>query len=645
MTKTSSQLNTLWNRIRSRKLVQWAISYLAAAWVALQAIALFGENLGWPGTLFRGAAVLLAGGLAAVVVLAWFHGERGRQRVTLLELGLLLTLLVLTSAALFAVRRGHAAESAWTAVSAAAAFAGSPSIAILPFANSSADPEAEYLSEGISEDIATSLGKLARVTVVSTAATRRYKGSHESPASIAVELGGVGHVLTGSVQQWQHRVRVTAQLVDGGTNVQVWAESYERDFADLLGVQSEIAQQVARALGAHLREVVRGGEAVPTSSLNAYDLLLKAREHARRGTSESNDIAIQLYRRAIAEDPGFALAYAELADRYTRKLVVFGDPQAWPDTALVLARRAVALDSSSSEAHQAVGYALLNKGSLGSARKELEAAVRLDPNNAAAVRNLAVVASQTGRFDLALPMYRRALELDPLSITPLVNAANTLARLGRITEAEGLLERARLLEPDNRTVHLVSALLALARVRSPELPELPLDDRARGLAATFPQNSRALATAGSLFLAAGNLIAAHEHYEAAYAISPVDYEWVWEWDIRTALAYTRWQLGDPAGASKLLDELERDIQKALDAGAEFYSIHYDRAVIHLIRDQRREFLRWLERAISLGWTPSPGTVEHPLLAGIAGDPEFRRIMTRAERSRAELLERLGQWRW
>jgi eukaryotic-like serine/threonine-protein kinase len=645
MTKTSIQLGFSWNRIRRRKVVQWAVSYLAAAWVALQAIALFGENLGWPGTLFRDAAVLLAGGLPAVLAIAWFHGERGRQRVTPLELGLLLTFVVVTSAALVAVRRGHAAESSSAAVSAAAAFAGSPSIAILPFTNSSADPEAEYLSEGISEDIATTLGKLARVTVVSTAATRRYKGSPESPASIAAELGGVGHVLTGSVQQWQHRVRVTAQLVDGGTNVQVWAESYEHDFADLLGVQSEIAQQVARRLGAHLREVVQGGQAVPTSNLNAYDLLLKAREHARRGTSEGNDIAIQLYRRAIAEDPGFALAYAELAVCYTRKLVAFGDPQDWPDTALVLARRAVALDSLSSEAHRAAGYALLHKGSFGSASKQLEVAVRLDPNNAAAVRNLAVVASQTGRFDLALPMYRRSLELDPLSIAPLVNAANTLARLGRTMEAEGLLERARLLEPDNRMVHFVSALLALARVRSPELPELPLENRAQELAITFPQNSRALATAGSLFLAAGDLVAADEHYDAAHAISPVDYEWIWEWDIRIALAYTRWQLGDSAGASKLLEELERDIQKALDEGAEFYSIHYDMAVIHLIRDQRREFLRWLERAISLGWTPSVGIVEHPLLAGVVDDPEFRRIMTRAERSRAELLERLGQWRW
>jgi TolB-like protein len=242
-------------RLKERKLVQWAIAYVAAAFALLQGIDIVAQQFDWPAGIRRGITLALIVGFFITLVLAWYHGEHGSQRVSgteLLIIGLVLALgggfLWRYAAGSHAVETQPAAASAANHPPAAATQIPEKSIAVLPFENLSSDKENSYFTDGVQDEILTDLARVADLKVISRTSVMQYRDpAARNSRKIGQELG-VAHLLEGSVQRAEGKVRVNAQLIDTRTDAHLWAQTYDRNLKDVFAIQSEIAETIADQL-------------------------------------------------------------------------------------------------------------------------------------------------------------------------------------------------------------------------------------------------------------------------------------------------------------------------------------------------------------------------------------------------------------
>jgi len=319
-----------------------------------------------------------------------------------------------------------------------------PSLAVLPFENMSSDPEQGYFSDGISEDITTELSKISGLFVIARNSAFTYKGRAVRVQDVSRELG-VRYVLEGSVRKAGDRVRVTAQLIDAAAGGHVWAERYDRDLTDIFAVQDEITREIVSALQVKLtRDERRRAWGPGTRSVEAYEYVLRGRELARRHTPQTRDEARPLLERAIALDPGFAAAHAELALTHVVDYVNrwSGDPERSLELGHRLARKAVALDEAEPWAHFVLGVALLWMKRLDQASAEVRRAIGLDPNLAHGHALLGNVLHYAGRAEESLAPLHRAMRLDPYCPDVYLHfLAQSHFALGRYEEAVAALRR------------------------------------------------------------------------------------------------------------------------------------------------------------------------------------------------------------
>ena len=245
-------------------------------------------------------------GFFVTLVLAWYHGERGAQRVSGTELLILALLLVLGGGFLwqFAGTSRKAASVASLIPNESQSVPNAKSIAVLPFENLSDDKNAAYFADGIQDEILTKLASIADLKVISRTSTAKYKSKPEDLRTVSQQLG-VATVLEGSVQKAADKVRVNVQLIDARADSHLWARSYDRDIQDIFAVESEVAQEIADALKAKLSPAEANTMAnVPTNDMQAYDLFLKGEYEQRAANSnfrtESFDLAARWYKEAIA---------------------------------------------------------------------------------------------------------------------------------------------------------------------------------------------------------------------------------------------------------------------------------------------------------------------------------------------------------
>src|SRR3989441_2369265 len=336
-----------------------------------------------------------------------------------------------------------------------------PSIAVLPFVNMSGDPEQEYFSDGITEDLITDLSKLSGLFVISRNSVFLYKGKAVKPEQVSQELG-VRYVLEGSVRKAGSRVRITAQLIDATTGYHLWADRYDRDLQDIFAVQDDVTQQIVAALKVKLtgREQGRLGR-TPTNILEAYDCFLRGLEYHAQRTQEANARARQMFERAIALDPQFAVAYAFLGRTYLMELVFQWEEK--PQTAeqvFSLGQKAVALDDSQPTAHETLAYAYLGKKQHAQAIAEAERALSLDPNFADAYITLGDILSFAGRPEEAIRLVETAMRLNPCYPASYLWSLGHAYRLaGRYEEAIAALKRVLTRNPDHLTAHVLLAAL------------------------------------------------------------------------------------------------------------------------------------------------------------------------------------------
>jgi class 3 adenylate cyclase/TolB-like protein/Tfp pilus assembly protein PilF len=324
------------------------------------------------------------------------------------------------------------------------------SVAVLVLANQSGDANQDYFSDGLTEDITHALGRFKELTVIAYSAVLPFRNKELPPAEIGKALNA-RYLVGGTVRRMGQRVRVTVQLTDTANNTQLWSEQYDDELSDIFGVQERIARRVAGTLASNLQQIaLQQSLRKPTDNLDAYDLMLRSRALAKEASRAGNRMARGMLERATAMAPGYAEAYAELADAYFQRAVFGWSEFAQSDieTAIHLARKAIELDEESVLAHSVLAraYTAIQKYDLGLA--ESERALEINPSNSEVLAARAAVLLWTGRIEASIAAAELAMRLN-VNIGPEASLNLGIAYLlsRRYADAVRLLEAARARHP------------------------------------------------------------------------------------------------------------------------------------------------------------------------------------------------------
>ncbi len=482
-------LTGLLQRLRKRKLVQWALAYVAFAFALLQGVDIVVQRFEWPAQIERILILALAAGFCVALVLAWYHGERGAQRVTGTELLILSLLLAIGGGLLWrfarvttvssgatiasapkaaATRTPDTAQRASASLAPAVPIAAIPakSIAVLPFVNLSGDPKNAYFSDGVTEEIINALAQIPNLKVAARTSAFAVRG--EDVHKVGAVLG-VANLLEGSVQKSGDEVRITAQLIDTRSGYHLWSEKYDRKLTSIFAVEDEISKAIADKLQVQLA----GGNgqalvAQKTIDPRAHDFYLRGLTLlAARSVGE----AVSVFQQAVGIDPNYAQAWAALAE--AQALL----PGYGPDSAgiayadsLKSAARALALDPNNALAHVAQGMVYSNQMRWTDADGALRRALALAPGDAEVLNQYAQFLNGVGQLEPALVELDRALQRDPLSGTSAVIRVQLRLILHRDDPdtAAGRVKAILAAHPKSLFVHRAATLIYLALHRYPE---------------------------------------------------------------------------------------------------------------------------------------------------------------------------------
>lgn len=344
------------------------------------------------------------------------------------------------------------------------------SIAVLPFTNMSNDPENEYFTDGMAEEIINALMKVQAIRVASRTSAFAFKGQKQDIRKIGEQLG-VSTVLEGSVRKGGQKLRITAQLINVADGYQLWSERYDRDLEDVFAIQDEIAGNIVKALRVVLSEdEKRAIEKAPTSDVRAYDFYLRGRQFLHQFRRTGILFARRMFERAIESDPGYVQAYAGAADCCSFLYMYWDASKANLEQADSYSRRALELGPEMAEAHASRGLALSLSKRYDEAESEFQTAIRLNPKLFEAHYFYGRALFQQGKYQEAVDQYEAAEQIRPEDCQSPLLAVQALRSLGRIDEAQAtqrrgaqLAERYLDLNPDDpRTLTLgASALMDL----------------------------------------------------------------------------------------------------------------------------------------------------------------------------------------
>ena len=461
-------MNEFLQRLKQRKLVQWAIAYVAAAFALLQGIDIVAQQFGWPEGVRRGITLGLVVGFFVTLVLAWYHGERGAQRVTGTELLIIGLVLALGGGFLWRFAAVRSADSKTATVpNESRSVINAKSIAVLPFENRSHDPDNAYFADGIQDEILTRLAKIADLKVISRTSTQHYKSAPENLPEIARQLG-VAHIVEGSVQKSGDSVRVNVQLIKAANDSHLWADTFDRKLTDIFSVESEVAKAIADQLRAKLTGQEEQVIAVkPTDNPEAYDAYLRGLAYTlKAGNYSADDLAAQKYlREAVRLDPKFALGWALLSyvDAASYRNQALQPTVALREEARQAAETALTLQPNLGEALHAKGYyhyACLKD--YDTAVRYFEQARQLLPNSSRILESLAYLERRRGQWERSESYFNEAERLDPRNVNLLAQHAISCQCLRRFPEALRKLDQVLDITPDDVDILAEKAAIAQA---------------------------------------------------------------------------------------------------------------------------------------------------------------------------------------
>jgi TolB-like protein len=480
---------SFWAELKRRNVVRVGAVYLAGAWLLAQIGDVVAQAFSAPAWPMRVLLVLLALGLPVVLVVAWLFEltpeglkltrevaveasitQTTGRRLDRVLVGMIALLIVVLVANRWWPTVSERADSA--VVPAASAGAAKPasgaqsekSVAVLPFVNLSSDPEQEYFSDGLSEEILNQLAQIAELRVTARTSSFSFKGKNEDLRVIGQQLNA-RYLLEGSVRKAGNELRITAQLIDAAVGSHLWSRTFDRTLNDVFAIQEEIAMAVSGAMSVSLdvgaMARARGG----TTNLEAYDRYLRARALDRqRGTSDDLVQAAQYYREAVALDPGFIRAESDLYLELASWLIYVPDrvAEARQEMAMILARLKERAPASPFTA-TIVANQLLEAHRWRDAEQALAAATAGGANFRMDIMSVdTIVLLNTGRVREAIPLVRQRRETDPLSLNASYGWQIMLSLAGRTDDAESEYVRSRSLSGEHGLVDSMALMRSLS---------------------------------------------------------------------------------------------------------------------------------------------------------------------------------------
>jgi adenylate cyclase len=402
-----SPVSRIWSELKRRRVIRVIVLYAVGGWIVIEVASTVLPNLNvpeWTVTLITALVVL---GFIIAIMLAWaFDIGPGGVHRTASPGDPVVAVTTAEQPATPSVPQDSAKKPATDDEIRRA-------IAVLPFVNMSGDPENEYFSDGISEEILNLLVKLPQLRVASRTSSFAFKGKEFDISAVAERLN-VSTVLEGSVRRAGDRVRITAQLIDTHTDSHLWSETYDRELKDVFAIQDDIAQSIVNALKVTLTPKERRSiQYVATSDAKAFDYYLRGRKFFYSMTKRNFHHAVRLYNQAIEQDPNYALAYAGIADAYSF-LFMYGEGT--PENAEKsdqASRRALELDPDSAEAHASSGISNSINKRYDDAEREFETAIMLNPALFEAHYFYARDCFAQGKFEKAARLFAQASGVNP----------------------------------------------------------------------------------------------------------------------------------------------------------------------------------------------------------------------------------------
>ena len=452
-------------------------------------------------------------------------------------------------------------------------------LVVLPFVGLSGDATQDYFSDGLTEEMITQLSRLnpERLSVIARTSAMKYKGTAKGIREIGRELN-VSHVLEGSVRREAGRVRIAAQLIQVSDETHIWAETYDRDLGNILKLQSDVAQAVAREIRVKLTpQEKRRLAAVREVSPLAYEAFLKGRHLWNKRTEEGMRKSITFYEEAIRANPDYAMAYAGIADSHVM-LACRGMMPAKETfrKAKAAARKALEIDGELAEAHGSLAHVRLHDWDWEGLEGDFERAIALNPAEAIVYYWYGEFLMSRGRSDDAVAVTRKAYEIDPLAAVIGASLAMILYLAHRYDEAAAVLQRAEEISPEHFLPHM---RLGLVRIQL------------------------------------GDSEGAISELETAVRLADRSTETL------AALAMAYGAAGQSERAQAISDDLEAHQR-------ERYVLPYNFAKIYAVLDEAEKAFAWLETAYDDG---SPDLIElnsEPVFNRLRGDPRFSNLMRR-----------------
>ena len=685
----------LFGELRRRNVLRMAAAYGVVAWLVIEVADTIFPVWGVPGWVMMALTVLAIAGFPICIVISWIYewtptglitteaadeagyakpAAFGRQ----IDFVIIALLVVAVGWLIYDKQVGPAAPD--------------KSIAVLPFVNMSSDPEQEYFSDGISEELLNLLAGIPELRVAARTSSFRFRGKDMDIADVARQLG-VAHILEGSVRKSGSRLRITAQLISAGDGFHIWSETYDRELDDIFAVQDEIAGAIVAALRPRLNlSVAEAPRVFEAANRGAYEEYLMGRhEMAKRGAAPVK-AAMGHFEAALRLDPDYAPAQARLAMTYMLLSGYVGEDFALDEMASKarpLFERALALAPDLAEAQAAKGFYFLQTENPSAAEPFLRRAVALNPSYSTVYSWLASALSELGRPGEAFEARETAVRVDPLAKIGVYNLALTYLQTGRFDEAQMLIDRMESLRPAFYQMLLASEaglggrwadetmayleVLAIEHWRGffyylqrtvatklnlPEdtvgygvygfeaLIQLGRPDEAIERMAEFYRSRATPTMRGKLaeFLAlAGRKDEALGHFEAVWAEPNRRYFGRFidlrDWPLLPMFILLRRAAGDQAGAIELMAYALDDVASARREGyATPYLDMYEGVLFYLSGD-RQAGLRLIDGAIARG---APLSAPYQRFFGLDVDPDFAPIRRRfEEKQRVERDKFLG----
>jgi TolB-like protein/Flp pilus assembly protein TadD len=447
--------------LKRRNVIRVAIAYAVAAWLLIEITATTFPILKLPDWSVTLVTVFVLIGFPLALIFAWAYeltpeGLKKEKDVDRSEsithiTGRKLDFAIIAVLAIALVF--FASTHQWGSETGNAETA-DKSIAVLAFADLSREGDQEYFSDGISEELLNVLAKIPGLRVAARTSSFQFKGENRDIIDIGKQLN-VAMVLEGSVRKADLQIRITAQLVDARSGFHLWSETYDRELANIFAVQDEISAAIVEALKEHLGlQVEAAPRMIAAANNDAHEAYLRGRHLVVQRTKATIEGAVREFEKAIALDPDYALAHAELAIA-TLFLSQYGDLTVTEAIARAAphAEKAVALDPSLAEAHAATGYVLRFQWNAEEALTHFRQAIQINPNYAIVYNAMGIILASLGRYEEGFAARETGLRLDPLSIPTRANYVSMLMNRNRLAEAARELEKLASISPTNYASH------------------------------------------------------------------------------------------------------------------------------------------------------------------------------------------------